>query len=143
MRTKSFAVLGMILIWISVNSDIYGQGIGLVDVKHAEQVITVGGPDADIAGFTSQAIQIAIDVFKARGGGIVKLNPGVYKIIGPLRLADNTSLIGSGKSTILQKCDGFRTSFIIDADWDMLKATVKDVSGFKIGMGIQLYDDKN
>jgi hypothetical protein len=143
MRPKSFAVLSMILIWISVNSDIYGQGIGLVDVKYTEQVITVGGPDAHVTGFTSQAIQIAIDAIKTRGGGIVKLNPGVYKIIGPVRLADNTSLIGSGKSTILQKCDGFRTSFIIDADWDMLKATVKDVSGFKIGMGIQLYDDKN
>jgi parallel beta-helix repeat protein len=143
MRSKSFAVLSMILLWISVNSDIYGQGIGLVDVKYTEQVITVGGPDADITGFTSQAIQIAIDAIKTRGGGIVKLNPGVYNIIGPVRLTDNTSVIGSGKTTILQKCDGFRTSFIIDADWYMLKATVKDVSGFKIGMGIQLYDDKH
>jgi parallel beta-helix repeat protein len=43
----------------------------------------------------------------------------------------------------LQKCDGFRTSFIIDADWGMLKAVVKDVTGFKKGMGIQLYDDEH
>jgi hypothetical protein len=143
MKPKSFVVLSLILIWVSVNSDIYSQGIGLVNVKHAEQVITVGGPDADVAGFTSQAIQIAIDAIKTRGGGIVKLNPGVYLIIGPVRLSNNTSLIGSGKTTILQKCDGFKTNFIIDADWDMLKATVKDVSGFKIGMGIQLYDDKH
>jgi parallel beta-helix repeat protein len=73
----------------------------------------------------------------------VKLNPGTFKIIGPVRLSDNTSLIGSGSSTILQKCDGFKTSFIIDADWGMLKAVVKDVSGFKIGMGIELYDDQH
>ena len=52
-------------------------------------------------------------------------------------------MIGSGKSTILKKCDGFKTSFIIDADWGMLKATVKDASGFKKGMGIQLFDDKH
>jgi hypothetical protein len=142
MRPKSFVVLSMILIWISVNSSIYSQGTGLLDVRHAEQVITVGGPNADVAGFTSEAIQIAIDAIKTRGGGIVKLNPGVYKIIGPVRLTDNTSLIGSGKATILQKCDGFRTNFIIDADWEMLKAVVKDVSGFKIGMGIQIHDDK-
>ena len=142
MKQKSFAVLSMILILISVNSSIYSQGTGLLDVKRVEQVIRVGGPDADVAGFTSQAIQIAIDAIRTRGGGIVKLNPGVYKIIGPVRLANNTALIGSGKATILKKCDGFRTRFIIDADWEMLKSVVKDASGFKIGMGIQVRDDK-
>ena len=73
-----------------------------------KQVITVGGPDADIAGFTSGAIQIALDAVKTRGGGTVKLNPGVYDIIGPVRLSENTSLTGSGKTTILKKCDGLR-----------------------------------
>ena len=43
------------------------QGIGLVDVRYAEQVITVGGPDADIPGFTSGAIQIALDAIKNKG----------------------------------------------------------------------------
>jgi parallel beta-helix repeat protein len=143
MKQKSIGVLSIILICLSVNSSIYSQVIGLVDVRYGEQVITVGGPDADVPGFTSEAIQIALDAIKTRGGGIVKLNPGVYKIIGPVRLSDNTSLIGSGKATILQKCDGFKTSFIVDADWGMLKAVVKDVSGFKKGMGIQLYDDKH
>ncbi|MBG0861048.1 MAG: right-handed parallel beta-helix repeat-containing protein [Bacteroidales bacterium] len=119
-----------------------GQNIGLVDIKRAEQVITVGGPGADIPGFTSGAIQIALDAVGARDGGVVKLNPGVYDIIGPVRVPSNTSLIGSGGKTILRKCDGFKTSFIIDADWGMLKAVVKDVSGFKKGMGIQLYDDE-
>jgi len=141
MKQTSIVVLSLILVCLSVNFSIYCQGSGLVDVKHAEQVITVGGPDADVSGFTSEAIQIALDAIRTRGGGIVKLNPGVYKIIGPVRLSNNTSLIGSGKTTILQKCDGFRTSFIVDADWGMLKAVVKDASGFKKGMGIQLYDD--
>jgi parallel beta-helix repeat protein len=143
MKQKSIGILSLILICLSVNFNIYSQNIGLVDVKLAEQVITVGGPDADVSGFTSEAIQIALDAIKTRGGGIVKLNPGIYKIIGPVRLSDNTSLIGSGNATILQKCDGFRTSFIVDADWGMLKAVVKDVSGFKKGMGIQLYDDEH
>lgn len=120
-----------------------GQNIGLVDIKRAEQVITVGGPNADISGFTSGAIQMALDVLKTRGGGVVKLNPGTFEIIGPVRLSSNTSLIGSGKSTILHKCDGFKTSFIIDADWGMQRAVVKDVSGFKIGMGIQLFDNEH
>jgi hypothetical protein len=122
---------------------IHAQNIGLVDVKQAETVITVGGAGADIPGYTSQAIGIALDAVKTRGGGIVKLNPGIYDIIGPVRLPSNTSLIGSGETTILKKCDGFKTSFIIDADWGMLKAVVKDVSGFKTGMGIQLFDDEH
>lgn len=122
---------------------VHAQNIGLVDVKRAETVITVGGSGADIPGFTSEAIRIALDALKTRGGGTVKLNPGVYDIIGPVRLPSNTSLIGSGETTVLKKCDGFKTSFIIDADWGMLKAVVKDVSGFKTGMGIQLFDDEH
>jgi parallel beta-helix repeat protein len=142
MKLKSLSVVGFILICLMVNTKLYSQNIGLVNVKHAESVITVGGQNADVSGFTSEAIQIALDAVKTRGGGIVKLNPGTYKIISPVRLPNNTSLIGTGKTTILEKCDGFKTSFIIDADWGMLKAVVKDVSGFKKGMGIQLYDDE-
>ena len=143
MRHLSLWVLSLILIFPFANQSLDGQTIGLVSVKRAEQVITVGGTDADIPGFTSGAIRIALDAVKARGGGIVKLNPGIYQILGPVCLSDNTSLIGSGNATILQKCDGFKTSFIVDADWGMLKATAKDASGFKTGMGIQLYDDQH
>jgi len=143
MTNKFLQVIGLILFGLSLNQGINGQNIGLVNVKQAEQVITVGGPGADIPGFTSEAIQIALDAIKSRGGGIVKLNPGVYNVTGPVRLSDNTSLVGSGEKTILRKCDGFKTSFIIDADWGMLKAVVKDASGFKKGMGIQLYDDEH
>jgi len=143
MKQKLIFLFSLIIIGLSLHPNIYGQNIGLVDVKYAEQVITVGGTDADITGFTSEAVQIALDAIRTRGGGTVKLNPGVFEIIGPLRLPDNSSLIGSGKSTILRKCDGFRTSFVIDADWGMLKAELKDVSGFKMEMGIQLFDDEH
>ena len=141
MNFKLIRVLSLVFICLAVNQTIYSQSIGLVNVKNAQRVITVGGPDADIPGFTSGAIQIALDALRTRGGGTVKLSPGVYNIIGPVRLSENTSLTGSGKATILKKCDGFSTSFIIDADWGMLKAVVKDPGGFKIGMGIQLFDD--
>lgn len=141
MEHKLIGVLIRILVCLTMSPSLYGQDIGLVKTRYAEPVITVGGPEADIPGFTSEAIQIALDAVKTRGGGTVRLNRGVYKIIGPVRLSNNTSLLGSGKATVLQKCDGFKTSFIIDADWGMLKAIVKDASGFKRGMGIQLADD--
>jgi parallel beta-helix repeat protein len=140
---KQKSLLSLILLCLFTYHVNWGQGIGLVDVNYAGQVITVGGADADIPGFTSGAIQIALDALKTRGGGTVKLNPGVYDVIGPVRMHSNTSLIGSGKTTVLKKCDGFRTNYTIDADWGMLKASVKDASGFKKGMGIQLFDDDN
>ena len=133
----------MVFFFLVFTSALKSQEIGLVSIRKAEQVITVGGPDADVPGFTSQAILLALDAIRTRGGGTVKLNPGTFEITGPVRLSNNTSLIGSGEKTILRKCDGFKTSFIIDADWGMLKAVVKDVSGFKIGMGIQLYDSQH
>ncbi len=141
MKTSMIKLLILILVSVTVCPDITCQNIGLVDIRRADLIITVGGPEADVTGFTSRAIQIALDAVKARGGGTVKLNPGTYDIIGPVRLSSNTSLIGSGEKTILKKCKGFKTSFIIDADWGMQKAVVKDVSGFSIGMGIQLFDD--
>ncbi|TFG43500.1 MAG: hypothetical protein E4H43_01620 [Bacteroidia bacterium] len=143
MNSKKFVSVTLVIVFMAVNQSIYSQNIGLVSVKHADQLVTVGGPDADIPGFTSEAIQLALDAIKSRGGGTVKLNPGTYNFTGPVRLSDNTSLIGSGSATILKKCDGFKTSFIIDADWGMLKAVVKDPSGFKKGMGIQLYDSEH
>jgi hypothetical protein len=143
MKRKFFRVFCLIFSCMFFNAGIFSQSIGLVNVKSAEQIITVGGSDADVSGFTSEAIQIALDAIRTRGGGIVKLLQGTFNIIGPLRLSDNTTLSGSGKETILHKCDGFKTSFIIDADWGMLKAIVKDASGFKRGMGIQLYDDEH
>ena len=143
MKNQLHGIFCLLVICFWANSNLYGQNIGLVDVKMAEQVITVGGPDADISAYTSEAIQLALDAVKSRGGGTVRLSSGIYEIIAPVRLPSNTSLIGAGKETILQKCEGFRTNFIIDADWGMLKAYVKDASGFKVGMGIQLWDDKH
>jgi hypothetical protein len=106
-------------------------------------VITVGGPEADLPGFNSKSIQLALDALKTRGGGVVRLSPGTFDIIGPLRLYSGMTLEGAGPETILQKSDGFRTQFVIDADYGMLKVTVKDVSGFQAGAGIQLSDDLN
>jgi len=143
MSCKLLKILSLYLIIMAFSTAISGQNTGLVSTKQSEQIITVGGPGADIPGFNSGAIKIALDAIKERGGGIVKLNPGNYEITGPVRLSGNTSLIGSGESTILKKCDGFKTSFIIDADWGMLKAVVKDASGFKTGMGIQLFDSQH
>lgn len=107
------------------------------------KTITVGGPEADVAGFTSKAIQTGIDALLHYGGGIIKLGPGTFEIVAPVRLLSNMELIGSGPETVLHKVKGFRTNFVVDADYGEKKLTVEDPSGFATGMGVQISDSEN
>jgi hypothetical protein len=111
----------------------------LVSPKKPEKIITVGGNAANIPGFTNQAIQIAVDALPAEGG-TVKMDNGEFSIMAPIRLRSNVKLIGSGPGTLLKRIAGYRSGFIIDADYGELKVTVKDASGFKPGMSIQITD---
>ena len=114
----------------------------LVSPKMAEQVITVGGPNAKVSNYTNQAIQFAIDAV-AKTGGTVKLNPGVYEINAPVRMKSNVKLIGSGKETILKRGVGVQTKYIDDADFGELKLIVENADGFEVGMKIQVTDEEN
>ena len=64
MRNKTVGVLNMVFFFLVFTSGLKSQEIGLVRIRNAEQVITVGGPDADVPGFTSQAILLALDAIK-------------------------------------------------------------------------------
>ena len=114
----------------------------LVTPKIAEQVITVGGQTAQIAGFNNQSIQFAIDAV-AKTGGIVKLNKGVYDIKAPVRMKSNVKLIGAGEETILKRAAGVQTKYVVDADFGEIKLTVENADGFEIGMKIQVTDEEN
>jgi Right handed beta helix region len=134
---------------VSVNSN-SGSGtiqndrdrVSVVTPVTEQRKITVGGPDADIHGYTSEAIQMAIDALHyTNNGGTVMLLPGIYDITAPVRIYDNMELAGSGDKTILKKCRGFRSQFALDADYGELQITVADGSGFKPGMGVSIFDD--
>jgi nitrous oxidase accessory protein NosD len=112
----------------------------LVSPKKLERIITVGGTSADIQGYTNEAIQVAVDALPSEGG-TVRLNTGRFIIKAPVRLKSNVKLIGSGPETILRRIDGYHSRFIVDADFGELKLTVEDVSGFEIGMSIQVTND--
>lgn len=111
--------------------------------KGNHAIITVGNEEASIKGFDNGAIQLALDSINQKGGGTVRLSEGIYEIMAPIRIYSNTNLIGSGEKTILNKIDGYRTEFVVDADYGELVAMVKDPSGFKKGMGIRLTDSNN
>jgi parallel beta-helix repeat protein len=106
------------------------------------QTITVGGPGADIPGFTNKAIQMAIDALPA-AGGIVKLNPGEFAMMAPARLPSNITLTGSGNQTVLKRINGYHSKFIVDADYGQLKLSVDNPGGFSVGMSVQVTDATN
>ena len=116
--------------------------VSVVNPVVPEREITVGGANADIHGYTSEAIQNAIDILhNSCKSGSVMLLPGNYDITAPVRLYDNMALVGSGANTVLKKCKGFRSPFALDADYGELQITVADASGFKPGMGVAIYDE--
>jgi len=114
----------------------------LVNPKKPEKIISVGGRSSDIQGFSNQAIQMAVDALPAEGG-TVKMDIGEFSIMAPVRLKSNVKLMGSGSGTVLKRIAGYHSSFVIDADYGELKVTVKDASGFKPGMSIQITDKVN
>ncbi|HLF34313.1 MAG TPA: right-handed parallel beta-helix repeat-containing protein, partial [Cyclobacteriaceae bacterium] len=114
----------------------------LVSPKSSERIITVGGPGADVPGFTNKFIQFAIDAI-ASTGGTVKLTAGTFDILSPVHMRSNVDLEGTGPESILKKSDGVQTRFIIDADYGELKLTVENASGFLPGMRIQVTDNES
>jgi hypothetical protein len=102
--------------------------------------ITVGGEDADIPGFTSKAIQLAVNALPLEGG-VVKLNDGIFLLKDAVHLRSNVNLMGSGASTVLKRGKGFASRLVDDADIAELKLMVEDPSGFEPGMSVQIWDE--
>lgn len=127
----------------SFATDSFKHSISIVTPLRTRPTITVGGNDADIHGFTSQAIQTAINALHNSGGGTVKILPGNYKIVAPVKLFDNITLEGAKDKTILKKSKGMSTRFTVDAGYGELQLSVEDTSNFSVSMGIQVYDSKN
>ncbi len=135
----------MTLVFLSISILSFSQlnkADALVSPKIAERQITVGGSDADVIGFTNQSIQFAINAV-AKTGGTVKLSPGLFEIIAPVRMKSNVNLVGSGRETVLKRGMGVQTKYIDDADFGELKIAVENSDGFEIGMKVQITDDIN
>ncbi len=132
----------LILIICALSLTFHAKSQSLIRLESNNKTISVGGQNANIQGFTNSAIQLANDALPP-GGGTIKLSPGLFSMMAPVRLKSNVKLIGSGDSTILKRINGFHSRFIIDADYGELKVTVADSSGFEVGMSIQVNDDIN
>ena len=108
-----------------------------------QNIITVGLANADIVGSDNRAIQAAIDMMAARGGGTVHILSGEYILDDALRLRSNIRLTGDGlNNTILKHAPSISSPLLKDADTGQKEATPIDVSRFKVGMGIVFRSNK-
>ena len=106
-------------------------------------IVHVGIDEGDIVGDTNTAIQRAVDAGGSYGGGTVELSAGCFTLYDSVRLRRNVRLVGAGADTVLRKCDGPASGFVVDADYGQKKVTVNDPSGFRAGMGVVISDDRS
>ena len=111
----------------------------LVSPKQDGIILSVGGAQADVHGYSNRSIQLAVDALPVEGG-TVKLDPGTFELKDGVRLRSNVNLIGSGPETILKRGMGYKSRLIDDADYAELKLMVEDASGFEPGMSVQILD---
>lgn len=111
--------------------------------KSGEESISVGGEGCHIRGFDSRAIQLAVDILRARGGGAVRLAPGTYAVSAPIRLSSGISVRGAGESTVLFKEDGTSSPLAVDAGYGELTVTLEDASAFRPGMGVRICEEND
>jgi hypothetical protein len=135
----------LIILLFTLSNAVYAQYEdfvidALVNPKKQAVILTVGGEQADIPGFTNRSIQMAVDALPAEGG-TVKLGAGTYELKDAVRLRSNVDLIGSGPGTILKRANGYQSKLIDDADYAELKLVVEDATGFEPGMSVQIWDD--
>ena len=105
--------------------------------------ITVGVKNAAIVGSDNRALQAAVDYVSGLGGGTVYIGPGVYELEDSLHLHSDVTVIGAGEETVLHKGSGYISPLVTDGDYGEEQITVEDGSGFKVGMGVTVGDDRS
>jgi len=100
--------------------------------------ITVGSSGAMVTGADDRAVQAAIELAAAHGGGTVELLAGVYALRGAVRLRSNIRLVGAGETTVLVKSPSVTVPLADDTDWYEWRVTVADASPFSAGDDILL-----
>jgi parallel beta-helix repeat protein len=105
--------------------------------------ITVGKDNADLIGNDNRALQAAVDYIAALGGGVVEIKEGQYVMYDSLHLRSNVTVRGNKGKTILRKARGVVSALAIDGDFGEQQITLKDPTGFEVGYGVAIWDDRS
>ena len=105
--------------------------------------ISVGRRGTTIVGSDNRALQAAVDYIAALGGGVVEIGPGEYLMHDSLHLRPHVTVRGTKNETILRKADGVHSPLELDGDFGEQQITVADPSGFEVGYGVAIWDDRS
>ncbi|MCA9132380.1 MAG: right-handed parallel beta-helix repeat-containing protein [Planctomycetales bacterium] len=104
--------------------------------------ITVGLAEADMVGNDNRVLQAAVDYISGLGGGTVEIGPGEFLMRDSLHLRSQVTVRGTKGETILRKAEGAVSPLLLDGDFGEQQFTVEDPSGFEIGSGVAIWDDR-
>jgi parallel beta-helix repeat protein len=104
--------------------------------------ISIGRENADLLGSDSRALQAAVDYIAGLGGGTVEIRHGEYLMYDSLHLRTNVTVRGDRGKTILRKADGVVSALVLDGDFGEQQVTVEDPTGFNVGYGVAVWDDR-
>jgi hypothetical protein len=104
--------------------------------------ILVGQSEADIVGSDNRALQAAVDYVAALGGGTVTIGPGVFLMHDSLHQRSHVTIRGTKGKTVLRKTGSAVSDLVLDGDFGEQQVTVQDASGFEVGSGVAIWDDR-
>ena len=104
--------------------------------------ITVGRKNAQIIGADNRVLQAAVDYIAGLGGGTVEVGEGEYIMYDSLHLHANVVVRGRKGKTILRKADGVVSALALDGDFGEQQITVQNPTGFSVGGGVAIWDDR-
>ena len=137
---RSIPIISFILLLLLPYISVAGEGESAMKKGIS---ITVGLKNADIIGSDNRALQAAVDYVAALGGGTVNIGSGTYLMKDSLHLRSNVNVVGQGEATVLRKGDGVKSSLVTDGDYGQEEVTLTNPSGFEVGMGVTVLDDKS
>ncbi len=105
--------------------------------------IIVGKESADLIGNDNRVLQAAVDYIAGLGGGIVEIGEGEYAMHDSLHLRSNVTVRGKKGKTILRKADGVTSALALDGDFGEQQVTVEEPTGFAVGYGVAIWDDRS
>lgn len=104
--------------------------------------VTVGRKNADLVGSDNRVLQAAVDYIAGLGGGVVEIGEGEYLMYDSLHLRSNVTVRGTKGKTVLRKADGVVSTLALDGDFGEQQFTVENTSGFAVGSGVAIWDDR-
>jgi parallel beta-helix repeat protein len=106
-------------------------------------VITIGQDSANLIGSDNRVLQAGVDYIAGLGGGTVEIGEGEYVMYDSLHLRANVTVRGRKGKTILRKADGAVSALALDGDFGEQQITLDDATGFAVGYGVAIWDDRS